>query len=159
MTPKKVAKKAAKKVVKKATKKVVKKAAKKPVKKVAKKVVKKPAKKVVKKVAKKAPKKVAKKKEAVTKKAAKKPAVKRTPNPAFMKPMTPDAALQAIVGPAPLPRTEITKKLWEYIKKNKLQDPVNKRMINADSALFAVFGGKRQVSMFEMPKLVGQHLK
>jgi upstream activation factor subunit UAF30 len=162
MAAKKVVKKAAKKVVKKAAaKKVVKKAPKK----VAKKVVKKAPKKVVKKVAKKkvakkavkkAVKKVAKK---VKKVVVKKPHVKRTPNPAFMKPMTPSAALAAVIGSAPMPRTEVTKKLWEYIKKNKLQDPVNKRMINADAALFAVFGGKRQVSMFEMTKLVGQHLK
>src|SRR5664280_2946875 len=162
MAAKKVVKKAAKKVVKKAAaKKVVKKAPKK----VAKKVVKKAPKKVVKKVAKKkvakkavkkAVKKVAKK---VKKVKVKKPHVKRTPNPAFMKPMTPSAALAAVIGSAPMPRTEVTKKLWEYIKKNKLQDPVNKRMINADAALFAVFGGKRQVSMFEMTKLVGQHLK
>ncbi|MBZ5588474.1 MAG: SWIB/MDM2 domain-containing protein [Acidobacteriia bacterium] len=167
MAPKKVAKKKAKKVVKKAAKKkVVKKAAKKPVKKVAKKkVVKKVAKKkvakkkVVKKVAKK---KVAKKKvvkKVAKKKVAKKPATKRKPNPAFMRPMTPSAALAVIVGSAPLPRTEVTKKLWEYIKRNRLQDAVNRRMINADSALYAVFGGRRQVSMFEMTKLVGQHLR
>ena len=153
MAPKKVAKKKAKKVVKKAAKKkVVKKAAKKPVKKVAKK-------KVVKKVAKK---KVAKKKvvkKVAKKKVAKKPATKRKPNPAFMRPMTPSAALAVIVGSAPLPRTEVTKKLWEYIKRNRLQDAVNRRMINADSALYAVFGGRRQVSMFEMTKLVGQHLR
>jgi len=165
MAAKKVVKKAAKKVVKKAAaKKVVKKAPKK----VAKKVVKKAPKKVVKKVAKKkvakkaikkAVKKVAKKVKKVKKVVVKKPHVKRTPNPAFMKPMAPSAALAAVIGSAPMPRTEVTKKLWEYIKKNKLQDPVNKRMINADAALFAVFGGKRQVSMFEMTKLVGQHLK
>ena len=140
---------AAKKVVKKAAKKVVKKAA-------AKKVVKKAPKKAVKKVAKKAVKKVAKK---VKKVAVKKPRVKRAPNPAFMRPMMPSTALAAVVGAAPMPRTEVTKKLWEYIKRNRLQDPVNKRMINADAALLAVFGGKRQVSMFEMTKLVGQHLK
>src|SRR5664280_2973540 len=148
---------AAKKVVKKAAKKVVKKAAaKKVVKKAPKKVAKK---KVAKKAVKKAVKKVAKKVKKVKKVVVKKPHVKRTPNPAFMKPMTPSAALAAVIGSAPMPRTEVTKKLWEYIKKNKLQDPVNKRMINADAALFAVFGGKRQVSMFEMTKLVGQHLK
>ncbi len=170
MAAKKVVKKAAKKVVKKAAaKKAVKKAPKKAVKKVAaKKAVKKAPKKVVKKVAKKkvakkapkkAVKKVAKKVKKVKKVAVKKPRVKRAPNPAFMKPMTPSAALAAVVGSAPMPRTEVTKKLWEYIKRNRLQDPVNRRMINADAALFAVFGGKRQVSMFEMTKLVGQHLK
>ena len=167
MVAKKVVKKAAKKVVKKAAaKKVVKKAPKKVVKKVAKKkVAKKAPKKVVKKVAKKkvakkAPKKAVKKvAKKVKKVVVKKPHVKRTPNPAFMKPMTPSAALAAVIGSAPMPRTEVTKKLWEYIKKNRLQDPVNRRMINADAALFAVFGGKRQVSMFEMTKLVGQHLK
>ena len=90
-------------------------------------------------------------------KAAKKSA--RKPSAAFMKPMQPDDVLAAVIGDKAMPRTEVTKKLWEYIKKNKLQDPVNKRMINADAALFAVFGGKRQVSMFEMTKLVGQHLK
>ena len=147
---------AAKKVVKKAAKKVVKKAA---AKKVVKKAPKKVAKKVVKKAPKKVVKKVAKKVKKVKKVVVKKPHVKRTPNPAFMKPMAPSAALAAVIGSAPMPRTEVTKKLWEYIKKNKLQDPVNKRMINADAALFAVFGGKRQVSMFEMTKLVGQHLK
>jgi len=154
----------AKKVAKKAAKKkVVKKAAKKPAKKVVKKVAKKPAKKKVakKKVAKKkVVKKAAKKK--VAKKAPKKakaPRKPRKPNPAFMKPMTPSAALAAVVGAAPQPRTEITKRLWAYIKKNKLQDTVNKRMINADAALFTVFGGKRQVSMFEMTKLVSGHLK
>lgn len=152
---------AAKKVVKKAAKKkVVKKAAKKPVKKVAKKVAKKPVKKAAKKIVKKVAKKKAVKKTAKKKVAKKKaPRKPRKPNAAFMKPMTPDAALAAIVGSAPLPRTEITKKLWDYIKRHKLQDPVNRRMINADAALFAVFGGKRQVSMFEMTKLVSGHMK
>ena len=145
---------AVKKAVKKAAKKV---AAKKPVKKVAKNAVKKAVKKVAaKKAVKKTPKKIVKK---VAQKIAKKPRVKRAPNPAFMKPMTPSSALAAVVGSAPMPRTEVTKKLCAYIKKNNLQDPVNRRMINADAALFAVFGGKRQVSMFEMTKLVGQHLK
>ena len=87
---------------------------------------------------------------------AKKPA--RKPNAAFMKPVTPDAKLAAVVGAAPLPRTEMTKKLWAYIKKNKLQDQKNKRMINADDALKAVFNGKGQVSMFDMTKLVSKHL-
>lgn len=76
-----------------------------------------------------------------------------------MKPMTPSAALAAVVGSAPLPRTEVTKKIWEYIKKSKLQDAANRRMINADAKLKAVFGGKSQVSMFEMTKLVSCHLK
>ena len=82
----------------------------------------------------------------------------RKPSAAFMKPVTPDAALAAVVGAKPLPRTELTKKLWAYIKKNGLQDKKNKRMINADAALKTVFGGKGQVSMFEMTKLVGKHV-
>jgi upstream activation factor subunit UAF30 len=81
-----------------------------------------------------------------------------TPNPAFMKAMKPSQALAKIVGNEPLPRTEITKKLWEYIKKNNLQDAENKRNINADENLLSVFDGKRQVSMFEMPKLLNKHL-
>jgi chromatin remodeling complex protein RSC6 len=84
---------------------------------------------------------------------------KRQPNAKFMKPLTPSADLAAVVGEKPLPRTEVTKKLWVYIKKNKLQDQKNRRMINADDALKAVFGGKKQVSMFEMTKLVAKHLK
>ena len=83
----------------------------------------------------------------------------RKPSAAFMKPMTPSAALAEIVGAKPLPRTEVTKKLWAYIKKNKLQDPKNKRMIKADDALKVVFGGKATVNMFEMTKLVSKHLK
>jgi upstream activation factor subunit UAF30 len=108
-----------------------------------------------------AAKKPAAKKAAPAKKpaAAKKPAVKRTPSAAFMKPMTPSSDLAAVIGNAPAPRTEVTKKIWEYIKKNKLQDNANKRMINADSKLKSVFGGKNQVSMFEMTKLVNAHLK
>ena len=106
-------------------------------------------------VAKKAPAKKAPAKKA----AAKKPAAKRTPNAAFMKPMTPSAMLSAVVGAVPLPRTEVTKKIWAYIKKNNLQDAINKRLINADEKLKAVFGGKKQVSMFEMTKLVSNHLK
>ena len=93
---------------------------------------------------------------------AKKTATKKTarkPNAAFMKPMTPSAALSEVVGAKPIPRTEVTKKLWAYIKKNKLQDQKNKRMINADDKLKVVFGGKKQVSMFDMTKLVGKHLK
>ena len=89
--------------------------------------------------------------------AAKKKA-KRKPNAAFMKPVKPDEKLAAIVGAAPLPRTEMTKKLWAYIKKHNLQDKKNRRMINADAALKAVFNGKGTVSMFEMTKLVSAHL-
>lgn len=96
---------------------------------------------------------------ATKKKAAKKTAAKRKPNAAFMKPMTPSAALGAVVGEKAMPRTEVTKKLWAYIKKHKLQDTKNKRMINADDELKVVFGGKKQVSMFEMTKLVSKHLK
>jgi upstream activation factor subunit UAF30 len=109
-----------------------------------------------------APKKAAAKKggtkKAATKKAAK-PKVKRKPNAAFMKPMTPSSALAAVIGSSPQPRTEITKRIWDYIKKNKLQDNANRRMINADEKLKAVFGGRRQVSMFEMTKLVASQLK
>ena len=97
------------------------------------------------------------KKPAPAKKAAA-PAKKRTPNAAFMKAMTPSASLAAIVGATPLPRTEVTKKVWEYIKKHKLQDAVNKRMINADAKLKEIFK-KAQASMFEMTKLVNDHLK
>lgn len=131
---KKVAKKAAKKP---AAKKAVKKAA-------PKKAVKKAApKKVVKKAA---PKKVAKKKSA------------RKPSAAFMKPLTPSAALAAVVGSKALPRTEAVKKIWVYIKANKLQDSKNRRMINADDKLKVVFGGKGQVSMFDMAKFLSKHL-
>ncbi len=80
-------------------------------------------------------------------------------NAAFMKPMTPSSTLAAVVGNNPMPRTEVTSKLWGYIKKNNLQDKTNRRMINADDKLREVFGGKRQVSMFEMTKLVAKHLK
>jgi chromatin remodeling complex protein RSC6 len=86
-------------------------------------------------------------------------AKKRKPNAAFMKPMTPTSALAEVVGSKAIPRTEVTKKLWAYIKKNKLQDSKNRRMINADDALKAVFGGKGKVNMFEMTKLVNKHLK
>ncbi len=107
-----------------------------------------------------AAKKPAAKKPAAKKAAApKKPAAKRKPNAAFMKPMTISSMLGAVIGSAPMPRTEVTKKLWDYIKKNKLQDAVNRRMINADEKLKAVFGGKKVVSMFEMTKLVSSHLK
>ena len=86
-------------------------------------------------------------------------AAKRTPNAAFMKAMTPSAQLGAVVGTAPLPRTEVTKKLWAYIKRKGLQDEKNRRNINADESLKPIFGGKSQVSMFEMTKLVNKHLK
>jgi len=106
-----------------------------------------------------AAKKSAAKKPAVKKAAAKKPASKRKPNAAFMKAMTPSATLAAVIGSTPMPRTEVTKKIWDYIKKNKLQDSINRRLINADERLRAVFGGKGKVSMFEMTKLVSNHLK
>jgi chromatin remodeling complex protein RSC6 len=116
------------------------------------------------KKAKKAPtKKMAKKaaKKAAPKKAAKKVAKKkvaRKPNAAFMKPLMPSGPLAAIVGSVPMPRTEVTSKIWAYIKKNKLQDSVNRRMINADDKLRALFG-KAQASMFELTKYVSKHLK
>jgi len=130
------------------------------------------AKKAAKKTAKKAPakkaaakkaapaKKAAAKKAAPAKKAAKKakaPAKKRTPNAAFMKAMTPSGSLAAIIGDKPLPRTEVTKKVWEYIKKNDLQDKAKRTMINADAKLKEIFK-KAQVSMFEMTKLINSHL-
>jgi upstream activation factor subunit UAF30 len=90
---------------------------------------------------------------------AKKPATKRKPNAAFMKPMNVSSTLAAVIGSNPMPRTEVTSKLWGYIKKNNLQDKANRRMINADDKLKEVFGGKKQVSMFEMTKLVSKHLK
>jgi len=121
-------------------------------KKAAKKAAKKPAaKKAVKKAVKKAAKKPAKK--AAKKKSA------RKPNAAFMKALTPSAALAAVVGSKPLARTEAVKKIWVYIKANKLQDKVNRRMINADANLKVVFGGKGQVSMFDMAKHLSKHLK
>ena len=126
-----------------ATKKTVKKAA-----------PKKAAKKAAPKKA--APKKAAKK--AAPKKAAKKKSA-RKPSAAFMKPLTPSADLAAIVGSKGLPRTEVVKKLWVYIKANKLQDSKNRRMINADAKLKPIFGGKAQVSMFDMAKLISKHLK
>lgn len=108
---------------------------------------------------KKAPaKKAATKKAPAKKTAAKKPAAKRKPNAAFMKALMPSSALAAIVGANPLPRTEVTKKVWDYIKKNKLQDAMNKRMINADAKLKEIFK-KAQVSMFEMTKLISNQLK
>jgi len=84
---------------------------------------------------------------------------KRKANAAFMKPMTPSATLAAVIGSSAMPRTEVTKKIWGYIKRNSLQDKKNRRMINADDKLKSVFGGKSQVSMFEMTKLVSKHLK
>ena len=84
---------------------------------------------------------------------------KRKPNAALLKPVQPDATLAAIVGSTPIPRSEVTKKLWDYIKKHKLQDETKKTNINADAALTAVFGGKKQVTMIEMTKLVSQHIK
>jgi len=91
----------------------------------------------------------------------KKPAAKteRAPNAAFMKPLQPSDTLAAVIGKDPMPRTEVTKKVWEYIKKHNLQNPENKRNIDADEKLTAVFGGKKQVSMFEMTKLISAHLK
>lgn len=116
-------------------------------KKSAKKAAKKPAKKAAKKTAKKAAKKTAKK------------AGKRKPNAAFMKPLTLSPALAEVLGNKPLPRTEIIKKIWDYIKKNGLQDSKNRRMINADAKLKVVFGGKGQISMFELAKVVNNHVK
>ncbi len=91
--------------------------------------------------------------------AAKKKTAKRKPSAAFMKPVQPDAALAEVIGSKPMPRTEVTKKLWAYIKKNGLQDKKNRRNVNADAALKPVFGGKKQVTMFEMTSLVSKHLK
>jgi upstream activation factor subunit UAF30 len=114
-----------------------------------------------------AKKKTAKKKTATRKAAPKRKAAKKTakkksarkPNAAFMAPVTPSSALSEVVGSKPIPRTEVTKKLWAYIKKNGLQDSKNRRMIHSDAALKPVFGGKAQVNMFEMTKLVNKHLK
>ena len=99
------------------------------------------------------------KKSPARKSTAKKSATKRAPSAAFMKPMTPSAELAAVVGSAPLPRTEVTKKLWAYIKRKGLQDSKNRRNINADDALRPVFNGSKTVSMFEMTRLVNKHLK
>ena len=116
--------------------------------------------KKAKKAAKKAVKKVAKKaaKKAPAKKAAKKK-VARKPNAAFMKALTPSATLAEVVGSKPLPRTQVIKKIWDYIKKNKLQDNKNRRMINADAKLKVLFAGKNQVSMFDLAKIVSKHVK
>ena len=103
---------------------------------------------------------MAAKKKAIKKAPAKKKtAAKRKPNAAFMKAMQPTPQLSAVIGNGAMPRTEVTKKIWGYIKKNNLQDSKNKRMINSDDKLREVFGGKKQVSMFEMTKLVNKHLK
>mgnify|MGYP001559293092 FL=1 len=104
-----------------------------------------------------APKKAAKKK-AAPKKAAKSK-TKRKPNAAFMKPLTPSGALADVIGSAMRPRTEVVKKIWDYIKKNNLQDKKNRRMINADAKLKVVFGGKGQISMFELAKVLSKHVK
>src|SRR6185436_6928982 len=96
--------------------------------------------------------------DCMAKKATKKKTARKA-NAAFMKPVQPDATLADVVGTKPIPRTEVTKKLWQYIKKNNLQDKKNRRNINADATLKAVFGGKATVNMFEMTKLVGKHLK
>jgi upstream activation factor subunit UAF30 len=113
-----------------------------------------------KKKTKKSAKKTARKpaRRTTARKSAKKSAKKRTPSAAFMKPMQPDAALGAVVGNNPMPRTEITKKIWAYIKRNGLQDSRNRRAINADDKLRPVFGGRSQVTMFDMTKLVNRHL-
>ena len=111
-----------------------------------------PAKKAARRSAKKATKRT-------TKKAAKKATgKKRVPSAAFMRPVQPSAQLSAVVGSAPIPRTEVTKKLWAYIKRNGLQDSKNRRAINADDKLRPIFGGKSQVSMFDMTKMVSRHL-
>ena len=110
----------------------------------------KPAKKKAKRKVKKAKRRVVKKK---------KKRAKRKPNAAFMKPVKPDAKLAEVVGSTPLPRTQLTKKLWAYIKRHRLQDSKNRRMINADAKLKPVFNGKSKVSMFEMTKLVNKHVK
>ena len=115
-------------------------------------------KKAAKKSAKKSARKPARKTTA-RKKATKKAGKKRTPSAAFMKPMQPSSQLAAVVGNNALPRTEVTKKLWAYIKRKGLQDAKNRRQINADENLKPIFGGKAQVSMFEMTKLVNKHLK
>ena len=106
-----------------------------------------------------APKKKVAAKKAVKKAAAPKKKIARKPNAAFMRPVTPSDTLAPIVGAKPMPRTEVTKKLWAYIKKNGLQDKTNRRQINADANLKAVFGGKSSVNMFAMTKLVSKHLK
>nr|ACN58982.1 SWIB complex BAF60b [uncultured bacterium BLR19] len=128
----------------------------------AKKAAKKAAKKVVKKAAKKAAKKVVKKAAPKAAKPAKKSAPKkksaRKPNAAFMKALTPSATLADVIGGSPVPRTQVIKKIWDYIKKNGLQDKTNKRMINADAKLKVLFDGKNQISMFDLAKIVSKHV-
>lgn len=119
---------------------------------------KKSAKRSAKRAGKKAARRPAARKRAVKKSARKKTASKRKPNAAFMKPMTPSDQLAAVVGSTPIPRTEVTKKLWAYIKRKGLQDAKERRMINADDNLRPIFGGKSRVSMFDMTKLVNKHL-
>ena len=102
--------------------------------------------------------KKATKKKAAPKKAAKKKSA-RKPNAAFMKPLTPSSALADVIGSQMRPRTEVVKKIWDYIKKNNLQDKKNRRMINADAKLKVVFGGKAQISMFELAKVLSKHVK
>jgi len=116
-------------------------------------------KKSAKKAAKKSAKKVVRKSPARRKTAKKKTGAKRKPNAAFMKPMSPSDVLGSIIGNRPMPRTEVTKRIWEYIKKNKLQNSIKRTMIDADEKMRALFGGKRQVSMFEMTKHINKHLK
>jgi upstream activation factor subunit UAF30 len=123
-----------------------------------KKAAKKSAKRSARRPAKKSARRPAARKRAVKKSARKKTASKRKPNAAFMKPMTPSDQLAAVVGSTPIPRTEVTKKLWAYIKRKGLQDAKERRMINADENLKPIFGGKSRVSMFDMTKLVNKHL-
>jgi len=159
-TKKAAAKKATKKVAKKATKKAAKKATKKAApKKATKKVAKKAAKKTTKKVvAKKATKKVAAKKATTKKVAKKKTKTKRKPNAAFMKAMTPSAALAEFVGAKPLPRTQAVKKFWDYIKKHDLQDAKNRRQINANGANLEKLFGAKSITMFDLAKIINKHL-
>jgi upstream activation factor subunit UAF30 len=114
--------------------------------------------KTAKRSAKKSARRPAARKKAARRTAKKSSGRKRTPSAAFMKPMTPSSQLAAVVGSSPLPRTEVTKKLWAYIKRNGLQDSKNRRAINADEKLRPVFGGRSQVTMFDMTKLVNRHL-
>ena len=108
-----------------------------------------------------APKKAAKKAapKKAAKKVVKKKAAKRKPNAAFMAPLTSSPALAAVIGGTPMPRTQMIKKIWDYIKKNKLQDSKNRRMINADEKLKVLFAGKKQISMFELAKIVNNNVK
>ena len=125
----------------------------------AKKAAKKAAKKVVKKAAKKVVKKAAKKAAKPAKKSAPKKKSARKPNAAFMKALTPSATLASVIGGSAVPRTQVIKKIWDYIKKNGLQDKTNKRMINADDKLKVLFDGKNQISMFDLAKIVSKHVK